>query len=198
MIKVIGFDLGGVYLTDCWSKIVREKISEKFNISKEKLEEKNIEFEQDITEGKISEADFLKNLINDDEKTIEGVKQLIRSLNKAIFPEILELMKKLKQNYKLVLVNNEGKEWNDFRVKRFDLYEVFDEILTSCIIKDSKPKISYFEKVLKKLNLDSQQVLFIDDKLENVESARKIGIMSIHFKNPIQLKEELSRLKIKF
>ena len=43
-----------------------------------------------------------------------------------------------------------------------------------------------------------QTIVFTDDKLKNANGAQNIpGIMSIHFKNPEQLKEELSRLGIK-
>ena len=198
MIKVIGFDLGGVYLSDCWVKSVREKIVNKFNISKKEFEENNDRFEQDITEGKISESVFLKKLVGKNKNIIiQEIKQYIRRLNKIICPEIFELMERLKKNYKLVLINNEGKEWNEFRIKKFHLNKIFDKILTSCILKDSKPNKSYFKKVLSKLNIKPSELLFIDDKAENITSANRIGIKTIYFRNPHQLKKELSGLGIK-
>lgn len=197
MIKVIGFDLGGVYLSDCWSKSVREKVIKEFNLSKKKFEENNEKFEQRITEEKISEDDFLRKLVGDDKKIIQGIKLSIRRLNRAIFPGTLRLMKKLKSNYKVVLMNNEGQEWNDFRMKKFHLNTIFDEVLTSCLLKDSKPNKSYFKKALLKLKIKPSELLFIDNNLNNARSARRIGIRTILFKNPRQLRGELSKLKIK-
>lgn len=197
MIKVVGFDLGGVYLTDCWSVVVREKIAKKFHLDQSKIEEKNNLLHKKISNGLISEDIFLQELVGSDKKMIQEVKNLIRSLNKIIYPEMLGLMQKLKRNHKLVLVNNEGKEWNEFRIKKFNLGKIFDEILTSCFIGYSKPSQDYFKKVLARLNIKPSELLFIDNTIKNVISARNLGIVAIHFKNPDQLTGELSLLGIK-
>lgn len=196
MIKVVGFDLGGVYLTDCWDGFVREKIVEKFHVDQNKIEEKNNLLQKKISNGLISEDIFLQELVGSDKKTIQKIKNLIRSLNRVIYPEILALMRKLKRSYKVVLVNNEGKEWNEFRIKKFNLSKIFDEVLTSCFIGYSKPSRDYFKEVLTRLNIKPSELLFIDNKLENVISARNLGIVAVHFKNPDQLAKELSLLGI--
>lgn len=55
-----------------------------------------------------------------------------------------------------------------------------------------KPDARYFEALKQKLNPNgAKYLLFIDDKLENVEAARKAGLLAIHFKNPKQLKKAL-------
>ena len=41
------------------------------------------------------------------------------------------------------------------------------------------------------LSKKAENVLFIDDKKENVIGARKVGMYAIHFKNPTQLVREL-------
>lgn len=192
MIKVVGFDLGGVYLSDCWDGFVREKIVEKFHVDRDKLEEKNNLLHKKISDGLISEDVFLTELTGSDKKTIEDVKSYIRSLNKVIYPELLGLMKKLKRNYKLVLTNNEGREWNESRIKKFNLDKIFDEILTSCFIGYSKPSENYFKEVLARLNIKPSELLFIDNTIRNVISAQNLGIVAIHFKNPAQLARELS------
>lgn len=196
MIKVVGFDLGGVYLTDCWDGFVREKIVKKFHVDRDKLEAKNNLLHKKISNGLISEDIFLQELVGSDKKTIQEVKNLIRSLNRVIYPELLGLMKKLKRNYKLVLTNNEGKEWNEFRIKKFNLGKIFNEVLTSCFLGYSKPSRDYFKGVLTRLNIKPSELLFIDNKIENVISARNLGIVAIHFKNPAQLIVELSLLGI--
>lgn len=191
MIKVIGFDLGGVYLTNCWDGFVWEKIAKKFHVDRDKLEAENNLFLKKISDGLISEDVFLENLIGSDKKIIQEVKIFIRSLNRVIYPEVLDLMRKLKKNYKLALVNNEGKEWNEFRINKFNLSKIFDEILTSCFIGYSKPSRDYFKEILARLNIKPSELLFIDDKIKNVISARRLGIVAIHFKNPDQLIGEL-------
>lgn len=197
MIKVVGFDLGGVYLTDCWSVAVREKIAKKFHLDQNKIEEKNNLLQKKISNGLISEDVFLTELTGSDKKTIREIKNLIRSLNRVIYPEVLGLMEKLKRSYRVVLVNNEGKEWNEFRIKKFNLGKTFDEILTSCLIGYSKPSEDYFKEVLTRLNIKPSELLFIDNTTKNVISARNLGIVAVHFQNPDQLTGELSLLGIK-
>lgn len=64
----------------------------------------------------------------------------------------------------------------------------------SMIIK--KPNPAFFYAHIQKYNLQPEHVIFIDDKLANVKTARSIGMHAIHFKNARQLHKELSLLKI--
>ena len=61
-------------------------------------------------------------------------------------------------------------------------------------VKDvvKKPDPRYFKALKTKLNpTNDKQILFIDDKLENVEAARKAGLLAIHFKGHKQLRSAL-------
>ena len=44
--------------------------------------------------------------------------------------------------------------------------------------------------------LQPAESLFIDDNLRNVEAAESLGIPTIHFQSPIQLKTELEKQQI--
>ena len=60
------------------------------------------------------------------------------------------------------------------------------------IIKPSKP---IYELLLKKYKLNIKECLFIDDNLDNVIAAQKIGIKSIHLKNIDDLSLELKNIE---
>jgi FMN phosphatase YigB (HAD superfamily) len=47
------------------------------------------------------------------------------------------------------------------------------------------------------MRIKSSQALFIDNQIENVVGARKVGIKSIWFKNSKDLKEKLKKMKIR-
>ena len=51
---------------------------------------------------------------------------------------------------------------------------------------------------LSRWQLTASSAVFIDDKEENVEAAQSVGICSILFKTPEQLRKELKTLKIPF
>lgn len=55
-----------------------------------------------------------------------------------------------------------------------------------------KPDHRYFEQLKQTINpTNDKDILFIDDKLVNVEAARECGLLAIHYKNAKQLKREL-------
>jgi len=59
-----------------------------------------------------------------------------------------------------------------------------------------KPNKEYFITYLTSHNIKAEQVIFIDDKLANVQVAQSVGMHAIHFKNPYQLRTALQNLGI--
>ncbi|GMA39964.1 HAD family hydrolase [Mobilicoccus caccae] len=52
----------------------------------------------------------------------------------------------------------------------------FDELFFSCDLGVAKPDPRYFEAILDRLGHGPEGVVFIDDRLDNVEAARSVGI----------------------
>lgn len=46
------------------------------------------------------------------------------------------------------------------------------------------------------MGLSARNLLFIDDKLENVRAAQKFGMKAIHFRSFPQLNRDLKKIKI--
>jgi FMN phosphatase YigB (HAD superfamily) len=59
-----------------------------------------------------------------------------------------------------------------------------------------KPHPHFFNSHTQKHNLQPEQIIFIDDKLANVQAAQAVGMHAIHFKNARQLRKELHTLHI--
>jgi putative hydrolase of the HAD superfamily len=53
---------------------------------------------------------------------------------------------------------------------------LFTREFYSCTLGVAKPDITFFERILRALNLRGDAVLFLDDRLENVEAARCAGL----------------------
>ena len=66
-------------------------------------------------------------------------------------------------------------------------------VLLSYEIGVKKPNPEAFKILLQKLQLSASFVIFIDDRIENVEAAKNQGIDAILFVNPSQLKDELEK-----
>ncbi len=54
-----------------------------------------------------------------------------------------------------------------------------------------KPDAKIYEYLLKEIKLPAQNVVFIDDRLENVDAAKQVGIDAILFASQKQLQKEL-------
>lgn len=195
MITTIGFDIGGVYLTDCWGFNVMVEISQKFNIPMQKIKSAHDKFQDDLSTAKLTPKQFVGKFAQNSAQ-VEQINDFILESNKVIYPELWDLMLRLKQNYRMVILNNEGTDWNEYRIKKFKLGEIFPERLTSCIIHEAKPHLAYFKKALSRLRIKPEELLFIDNSEENVKQASKLRIQTIHFKNPRQLKKELKGFHI--
>ena len=61
-----------------------------------------------------------------------------------------------------------------------------------------KPNPQFFKQYLEKNNIDlnKTRVIFIDDKIKNIRSARSVGLEGIHFKSANQLRKELVKMGI--
>jgi epoxide hydrolase-like predicted phosphatase len=83
---------------------------------------------------------------------------------------------------------------NYFREKG---YRIFDVTVFSCIEGIRKPEKGIYEITLIRLGVKPKEAIFIDDKRDNVNGAEKIGINTILFESPEQLKKELSSFSVK-
>lgn len=60
----------------------------------------------------------------------------------------------------------------------------------------NKPNFKFYHYALKRIHQEPQRILFVDDKIENVRSAQKLGIASFQYQGTLNLEEELKQ-KIK-
>lgn len=73
------------------------------------------------------------------------------------------------------------------------LRDSFQSRFFSCRLGVAKPDLGYFERVQSELGLPASAILFLDDKFENVESARAVGWHSERVPDPTRLGPSLSR-----
>jgi len=100
--------------------------------------------------------------------------------------EIFDVLNYLKQKYILGIITNHSKEWFDYLDKKFDFSNFFSVIIISSEVKARKPDLRIFEKFLEKLDINSNKVCFIDDKLENLKAASQLGMKTIWMKREEQ------------
>lgn len=188
-IKNIIFDLGGVIINLDIQKTIQEfnKLSHRpFETIYTQLQQSTV-FDQ-FDKGEISEKDFFEALKNVLDNNIEDEK-IVLAWNAMLldFPKHrLELLEKLKPNYRLFLLSNT----NETHVLEFEkslfqshghqnLEPFFEKIYYSCRMNMRKPDTTIFDFVLKENNLLAEETLFIDDSPQHIEGALKTGIKAV-------------------
>jgi len=115
--------------------------------------------------------------------------------------QVIKLLKELKsKGYTLHLFSNIGAQiFEQFKIKFPEIIKHFD--LTSIPSKQNgylkKPYHKAFAHYLEKLKHDDRQIIFIDDKAQNIQKAASYGIIGVHFSNLYQLKKDLATIGLK-
>ena len=73
-------------------------------------------------------------------------------------------------------------------------YYMFEATIFSCAVGVSKPERRIYEIALDALQVTPHEAIFIDDREDFIDSAKKIGIKTIHFISQPQVKTELKSL----
>lgn len=184
------FDLGNVIIDLHYERSVNalRKIS---GISADDLSEMLVTSPvlKDFEVGKISEQEFRERFcrmigVNLDEKTFDSI---WNALLGVISHERIQAVRQVAGLYQTAILSNT----NSIHVRHFDahlqeahkipnLHQLVDRVYFSHEVGMRKPNADIYERMLEDLRMSSDQVLFIDDRLDNIEAAAALGIQVFH------------------
>ena len=169
-IKAIIFDLGGVLFNNPFS-------SNKFftNYRKEWNKTKM---------GEITSEEFYKIIAEKENKTVEELKN--ESYTQMTIDESIKiLILKLKEKYKIGFLTNNIKDLYEKNLKLWNIEEV-GKVVTSFKDKVIKPETDAIELIIKKLNVNKEEVVFVPDFTLAVKRIKEIKDKKIDAKKIIQ------------
>jgi len=106
------------------------------------------------------------------------------------------LIQKLEKKYKICIATNEGKMVTKYKIEGSGILPYLSKVIPSYLLREIKPSPHFYKKMLKIIGATADECVFVDDKQENINGARSLGIQSILFKDTKQLEEEFVRLQI--
>ena len=99
-----------------------------------------------------------------------------------MFPFVMEWVQDLKaRGYQLYIISNYGDYTYEQTKHKMKFLSYMDGIIFSYQQKMIKPDLEIYEKLLKDYDLKAEECVFIDDRLENIEAAQKVGYAGIQF-----------------
>ncbi|KAK7743157.1 hypothetical protein SLS53_004242 [Cytospora paraplurivora] len=95
---------------------------------------------------------------------------------------IVSFLRELRKDpaIKLYAMSNIGKEDFDELGEKMD-WTLFDRVFTSAAAGTRKPELGFYRRVLEQIGVAGDKAVFIDDKEENIQAARELGIRGFVF-----------------
>lgn len=198
-IKVLFWDIGGVSLSNGWDRERRERGTKHFGLSNAEFEYRHKAVDRDLEVGRISLDQYLNWTMFHQPRsfTVAEVREFMCAQTEPR-PEVIAFARALRdtRRWLMVTLNNESAEINQFRIAKFGLRDCFDMFLSSCYLRTRKPELAIYEQALRITQRLPEECVFIDDRPENLEPARSLGIHGIRFESLGQLQRELADLGV--
>lgn len=107
--------------------------------------------------------------------------------------DTVEIFRELKASgkYKFYALTNWSAELFPVALRKYDFLHWFNGRLVSGEEKTRKPFPEFYQLLLDRFDIRKEEAVFIDDNLRNAEAAERLGIPTIRFENPAQLRSEL-------
>lgn len=195
-IKAVIFDMGGVLLR-CERPEMRAKLGEPFGLTRVALE--NLVFGNPVSMlasvGKASEIDLWEHVrasLNLPPANLPAFREAFWSVD-DVDQELVQIIVSLKRRYKVALLSN---AWMGARQsltqKSAKLMTAFDVSIFSAEVGLAKPDPAIYSLILDQLGVMAQEAVFVDDFVENIEAAQKLGIHAIRF---VQAQQAIADLR---
>ena len=111
--------------------------------------------------------------------------------------ESVDLLLTLRQRgVRTFALTNFSAETYPLAVARFPFLSEFDGTVVSGEEGVVKPDPEIYLRLMQRYSITASRAVFIDDRLENVEAARQLGLHGIHFVDPAAVRAELRTLKL--
>ena len=108
---------------------------------------------------------------------------------------LIRWIERNRENYRIILLTNNTARLKWRLEKKFKVAHHFDHVFNSANLGVRKPDPKIFKHLLKRAGAKARDCLFVDDKIENIKTARKLGFKTIWFKNNQQFLTQFKKLE---
>ena len=142
--------------------------------------------------GRMTEADYLDRMADALEPELGHRPQMVgfkEIFFKALDPNepMIELMRELGgDGRRMALLTNNIREWEPLWRAKLPVEEIFELVVDSGFVGMRKPDPAIYRLTLERLGVEAQRTLFVDDTEANIDAARELGFVAVHFRTTEQ------------
>jgi putative hydrolase of the HAD superfamily len=181
-ITTLFLDIGGVLLTDGWDHNARKRAAANFKLELAEMNDRHHLTFETYEEGKLTLEEYLGLVVFYKKRpfTRAQFRRFMFAQSKP-YPEMIELVRGLKERYgsKIVVVSNEARELNEYRIGKFKLNGFVDSFISSSFVHIRKPDADIFRLALDIAQVPARKVVYIENTPMFVQIADGLGIRSI-------------------
>jgi putative hydrolase of the HAD superfamily len=197
-LKAVIFDYGLV-LSGPADPAARARLLEISGLSPEIFDAHYWKYRLDYDRGTLNGRTYWQTIARETGLTLsaEQIDELIEQdvlLWATVNPLMLDWLERLRAaGLKVGILSNMGEDLLAHMRRNFGWLDLLHHLTWSCELNTVKPEPAIYEHTLTKLGVEPAEALFIDDKMENVEGARSLGIHALLFRDARTLQGDLDR-----
>jgi putative hydrolase of the HAD superfamily len=175
-------DIGGVLLSNGWDHRARRRAARHFDLKLDETEDRHHMAFEAYEEGRITLEEYLSLVVFHERRsfTRADYRRFMFAQSRP-HHEMLALVPRLKVRYglKIVVVSNEGRELNAYRIRKFKLAGFVDAFISSCFVHVRKPDARIFQLALDIAQAPARQVVYIENTAMFAQVGERVGIRSV-------------------
>jgi len=196
-IKAIIFDMGGVILRT-EDKSSRTALAQRFGLTRGEIEDLVFNSPSAIaaTVGQIGEREHWQ-IVWDSLKVAEEERPACEAAfwdGDVLDGDLLDFLRSQQGKRTTALLSNAWPGARDALTYHYPCIDAFDVSVFSYEVKLAKPDPAIYRLILDRVGVQPQQAIFLDDNIDNIASAGKMGIHAIRFLNTTQALSEIRSL----
>ncbi len=202
MIKFVLFDIGGVIVDFYNEDDYYPYISRISRVPEKKVARIiNYDIRVDLDRGTTSQKEFERRMTRQFGIRKEQIRWYEFYKRKArLYRGTMEIIGRLHGRYVLGYLSNTDRSRYTYTVERLlkPYLKLFRYRFASCDIRLRKPGAEVYRHVLKRMHAKASETIFIDNQIENVAGANRVGIKAIWFTNSKNLEKRLRKMGVRF
>jgi putative hydrolase of the HAD superfamily len=146
--------------------------------------------------GKISPEEHFANIAKALEISVSEVPGIFDAFfaGDRLDLELVAYIRSLQQDHTTAVISNYTVILRDKIENQWQIGDAFDELIISSEVGIMKPDPGIYQIALQRTGTQAEDAVFIDDFIENVEGARKVGMHAIHFETREQTRKDINEL----